>query len=735
MLTRQALAVTTAVGRALRVPIDPRRVVAVRRRRAPEATSATALADHIIELGREHQLTYLRRRAAWGEIRTLLSGGTLPLVVVTGTRPAFSVLVIERLQGDVMQGTVIGEGAEERTERALTMEALGARLGSAVVDVLVPMLVPSSVTPPTALPERGAAHDAEAAEPPSPMARLWRLLGHEKRLITFVYLYAGLAGLFGLALPLGVQAIIGLVSGGMIFQPVVLLIAFVVIGTLVNGGLQIMQLSVVETVQQRVFARFAFEVGGILPRLRLDEIGEVDLPELMNRFFEIKMIQKTLSKILTDWIAALLQVLFGVILLTFYHPYFSLFGLLLLVILAGLFRWSGPHGLETSLYESKYKYKVAHWLQELSRNLPAFKFSGRGDLPIQRLDEEVTGYLAYRQEHFRVLVQQSWAFVIFKTLISGGVLILGCVLVVNRSITLGQFVASELVIVSVLLAVEKAILGLGDVYDLLTAVEKAGHITDLSQERGTGMVPPPIADPNGLALDVRDVSFTYPGGDQPVLNGISLSAFPGENVAITGVEGAGESTLLAVIGGLYESYRGAITYDNVSLREMDRARARELVAHCGSSLALFEGTVEENIAMGRSWVRTEDVLEAVAIVGLLEWVQGQPDGLQTAVASLGRGLPSQVARKVELARCLAGKPRLLLLDDVFDVLDPPVKRDLLARLLKRDASWTVVTVTHDAQVLAACDRVVVLRDGAVACDGPFEELRRSDPYFRELSLN
>jgi len=172
----------------------------------------------------------------------------------------------------------------------------------------------------------------------------------------------------------------------------------------------------------------------------------------------------------------------------------------------------------------------------------------------------------------------------------------------------------------------------------------------------------------------------------------------------------------------------------VSLREMDRARARELVAFCGSAVSLFEGTVEENVALGRSWVRTEDVLEAVSVVGLLEWVQAQPEGLQTALASGGRGLPSQVARKIELARCLAGKPRLLLLDDVFDVLDPPVKRDLLARLLKRDASWTVVTVTHDAEVMAACDRVLVLRDGEVAGEGTFNVLRQHDQYFRDLSV-
>lgn len=136
--------------------------------------------------------------------------------------------------------------------------------------------------------------------------------------------------------------------------------------------------------------------------------------------------------------------------------------------------------------------------------------------------------------------------------------------------------------------------------------------------------------------------------------------------------------------------------------------------------------------MGRGWVRTEDVLDAVATVGLMEWLQEQPEGLQTALKSMGRGLASQVARRVELARALAGKPRLLLIDDVFDVLDPVVKRDLLARLLRKDAPWTLVVVTHDPEVMAACDRVVVLRDGAVFADGPFAALREADPYCKEL---
>ncbi|MEP7383599.1 MAG: ATP-binding cassette domain-containing protein [Gemmatimonadota bacterium] len=718
---------TTAVGRALRIPIDPRRMAAARRRRSPVAATATALADHIIEIGREQQLTYLGRRERWDAVTRMLSERTLPLVLVLDSGPSYEVVVIEEVSGETVQASVVGGDAEERREESLTLQSLALRIGDALVDVLIPLSVPPSLS------REPAPGDDDDHDHLSPYARLFQLLGHERRLITYVYLYAALAGLFSLALPLGVQAIVGLASGGMLVQPVVLLILFVVFGVSANGGLQIMQLSVVETIQQRVFTRYAFEIGARLPRLRLDAVNSLDLPELMNRFFEIKMIQKTLAKILTDWVAALLQVVFGVILLTFYHPYFLLFGLLLVGTLGAIFWWLGAAGLQTSIQESKYKYRVAHWLQELSRSLPSFKFAGRGDLPIERLDEEVTGYLAFRQAHFRVLLRQSWAFVIFKTMVSGGVLILGAVLVVNRSITLGQFVAAELVIAAVLAAVEKAIFGLGDLYDLLTAVEKAGHITDLPAESSSGLVPLPDGNARGIALGVRDLSFTYPRSDAPVLEGVSLTVQPGERVAITGAEGAGESTLIALLGGLFEQYQGTITHDGRSLRELDRMRAREQVAFSGSAVSLFEGTMEENIAMGRSWVRTEDVLEAVATVGLLDWVHQQREGLQSEIASNGRGIASQAARKIELARCLAGRPRLLLLDDVFDVLDPSSKRDLLANLLSRDTPWTLIAVTHDPQVLAACDRVIVLRDGKIAGSGSFDELRRSDPYFRELA--
>ena len=175
---------------------------------------------------------------------------------------------------------------------------------------------------------------------PRAFDRLTRLLHGERRDIVVVLFYAALAGLFALTLPVSVGAIVGLVQGGLRLQPVLVLIAYVIVGTLVSGGLQVLQLGVVERMQQRIFTRMALEFSYRLPRIRYRIAMNTDLPEAMNRLFEAVIIQKSLAKVLLDSSQAALTVLAGLLVLTLYHPYFALFGLLLLAV---LFSSSDPH--------------------------------------------------------------------------------------------------------------------------------------------------------------------------------------------------------------------------------------------------------------------------------------------------------------------------------------------------------------------------------------------------------
>lgn len=578
---------------------------------------------------------------------------------------------------------------------------------------------------------RGRVAAGPSAPPPTRdvLRRVIALLSRDKRDIVVLFAYAALAGLFALTLPLSVGAIVQLVQGGLILQPVVILIGYVVIGTLASGALQVLQMGVVERIQQRVFARMALEFTFRVPRMRYETAMQEDLPETMNRLFEAVIIQKSLSKFLLDTSTALLTVMAGLILLTFYHPYFSFFGVLLLAVLSAILWFSGPRGLETSLMESKYKYKSVHWLEEVARAFHAFKFAGRSTLNIRRMDELLGGYLTYRQKHFRVLTQQTVTIVIFRTIIVGGFLVLGSQLVIDRQISLGQFVASELIIVTVLLGVEKLILSMSTIYDILTSAEKAGHVSDLPLDDAGGTVLP--VSSRGMAVDVRGVSYRYAPGAPNVLSNVSVRVAPGERVAITGYEGAGRTTLLRLVAGVLGDYDGILLFDGQPGRILDRSRLREQMGQYLSATALFDGTIEENISVGRPGIGLLEVQAAIDAVGLTADIESLPNGVQTAIVQGGQRLPHGVAIKLLFAQAIAGTPRLLVIDDLFQNLQGDDRQRLVVLLTDTARPWTVVVVSHDLQLLSRMDRVIVLHDGAIRQDAPLSQLQQ-DPYIQQL---
>ena len=315
--------------------------------------------------------------------------------------------------------------------------------------------------------------------PPTTTQRLLRLLATERKTITYVYLYATFVGIISLSLPLGIQYLFNLVSTGMTFSSVYVLSGVIIIGVFITGLLLIGQLKLVENIQQRIFAKASFEFLYRLPRIEPAALEEHRPAELMNRFFEVVTIQKALPKLLIDLTAALVQMLAGILLLTFYHPFFLGFGFLMLLVLVGICWMYGPAGLRTSLKESKYKYEVVDWLQQMASHADYFRNDTRQLSPMLRMDKLTTGYLQHRQGHFGILKKFYYTAVTFRTVVTGGLLIMGTVLVVSRQMSLGQFVAAELIIVMVNSAVEKLISGIDTVFDLLTGVEKLAAVTDL----------------------------------------------------------------------------------------------------------------------------------------------------------------------------------------------------------------------------------------------------------------
>ena len=566
-----------------------------------------------------------------------------------------------------------------------------------------------------------AYEGSSVPEPMSPVKRFLRLLSTERKDIFYILFYSIVIGLTSLILPVGIQNTVQLISGGVFFSSIYILIAAVVFGILFTGILQIVQISLVEYLQRRIFTKAALEFAFRIPRIRMESLLKNYAPELVNRFFDVITLQKGLPKLLVDLSASAIQIFFGLILLSLYHPFFIFFSLVLVLMLFLIFWFTGPMGLRTSIDESKYKYKVVQWLEELARALNSFKLAGNTDLPTRKTDYTVNNYLKYRKAHFKILLTQFSFIVIFKTAVTAGLLVMGAILVVNREITLGQFVAAEVVIILILNSVEKVITYMDVVYDLLTAVDKIAQITDLPLEKVGGLDFPKVSD-TGYSLEIKKLRYKYPGSTAYVLKDVELNVKAGEKICIAGPGNAGKTTLTNVMAGIHSDYEGIVKINNYSLRDLDIRHLRDSIAKNISPEDIFDGTILENITLGNPTRTVDDALNAIRKVKLEDEIGQFPEGLSTHIVSGGKGCSSSFIHKLILARCLAKKPSLIILNDFFAGLKRQEKLELLQSVINTENRWTLVAVSNDPLVMAACDRVVLLHDGNISAEGRFDDL-------------
>ncbi|UTW66258.1 ATP-binding cassette domain-containing protein [bacterium SCSIO 12643] len=544
----------------------------------------------------------------------------------------------------------------------------------------------------------------------SPADRFWLLIKPDKKEIRNVYIYAFFSGLVYLSLPIGIQAIINLIQGGEINTSWIVLVAVVILGIMLSGVLQIHQMKITELLQQKIFTRAAFEFTHRIPRIKLEALYKHYAPELMNRFFDITTVQKGLSKILIDFSTASIQTLFGLLLLSLYHPFFIAYSLILVGLVYSIFRLTSKRGLETSLNESKNKYEVAHWLEELARTSVSFKLAGKTELPLQRVNEYTSSYIDSRDAHFQILKNQYILLILFKVLVASGLLIVGSILVMDQQMNLGQFVAAEIIILLVMGSVEKLILSLETIYDVLTSLEKVGQVTDLELEREAG-IPVSCEDQSrGISVNLRNVDFTYPNQNERILEKASLDIKSGERVLITGDGNTGKTTLLYLLAGLYKVDSGDLVINDLPIGNYNPMKLRSIIGDCLMDELLFEGSLLENITMGRASASMENVMWAIEKLGLMDFVWSLPRGLDTPLDPQGKRFSKGIVDKIILARSIADKPKLLLIKDTFSSLLGDEKDHIIKFITDKENPWTVVIVSRDMNLKDNVDRVFRLDD-------------------------
>jgi len=541
--------------------------------------------------------------------------------------------------------------------------------------------------------------------------KLFRLLRLDGKEITALYLLSILSGLIQLSLPLGIQAIINfaIVATGRKQLPASMwvLILLVVLGVLFTGMLKINQMKIVEKMQQKIFTRFSFEFSYRIPKLNVISIDQYHLPELVNRFFDIPTLQKSLAKLLLDIPTAVIQLCFGLILLAFYNSVFIVFGIILLVVLYLILYVSSPKGFEASLEESNYKYDLGGWVQEIARGIKTFKFFNSFNLHLEKTNHLLEGYLHARNRHFQILKLQYWSLVVFKILITAAMLIVGGILLIRQQINIGQFIAAEIIILTIMNAVEKLIVSLETVYDLLTSVEKINKITEkpIDEEGSYEFV-----KKQGIEIEAKNLSFGFEKND--ILQNISFHIKPGQKVAITGDGDSGKTVLLRMLTGVFQDFEGDLSFDQVPINNYNLNTLRNNIGIYMQKQDIFSASLWENITLGNKEVKEQDVLDTFKIVGLESFYKSLNKGFDTHLEPTGKQLSSSSVQKLLIARSLLNQPALLLLDEPMKLFAADDKQ-YLQNYLFGLKDVTIIFTTNDPSLISKSEMVIHLEKGLI----------------------
>lgn len=542
-----------------------------------------------------------------------------------------------------------------------------------------------------------------------PLKRFLRILKPERKDIVTLLIFSVFSGVLYLALPLAVDTIVTNLAFGAqsdpYIQALVVVAQILAVCLILQALVLAFQYYVAEVIQRRIFVRTASELAFRLPRVRAESLDGIHGPELVNRFLDVVTVQKNTTYFLLEGVNLVAASLIGMILLAFYHPLLLLFVSVLVVLIVAVTWIFGRGAVETAIEESIPKYDLIAWFQEIAAYPFMFKGSGGYDLAYHRTNLLATKFVNARKKHFGKVFRQISALLILSIIASVAILILGTWLVLSQQITLGQLVASELIMSSIVYSLLKLGKKLEAWYDTMASTDKLGHIFDLETESAVGECPV-VDHSKGIMIKARDLAFGYKGA-KPLFHNQNFTIEPGEHIAIYGPQGSGVSSILNLLFAVRHPTSGSLSFDGLDARNWDLETLRESVQLLRRD-EFIEGSLIENLRLGRTEIGLDEIREALDKVGILETVLRKKEGLNLHIQVGGSPLSYTQRIRLLLARALVQKPRLLLIDELFDGLDTPAYDHLTKVILQSDLNCTIVVATRTRTLIEKCDRVLNL---------------------------
>ncbi len=637
------------------------------------------------------------------DFRDLVEHG-YPVAFQVGAKQANDWVVFQKSSGRWLEGVRIS-GREttaiqvQKIRVSSFLHGIGLK-GEVSTIVAIPLVLSDEAAQSPRQVRRAALGAAPHHPTLTPWRRLVGLIRSDWRDIASVLSYAAVIGILSLATPLAVEWVVTTIAFGRYLQPLIILAMILFVLLLFSGALRVLQAWLIEIMQQRLFVRVAADLSFRLPRVERSGLHGTSGSELVNRFLDIATVQKAVAMLLLDGSSIVLSTIIGMTVLAVYHPFLLGFDAILLGSMLFTTFIMSRGGVRTSIEESIVKYKVLHWLQEVVSKPEAFRLAGGAEYSIDRTNALSKLYLDRRRRHYRIVIRQMIVAVSLQAFASMALLGIGGWLVLSEQLTLGQLVASELIVTVIVGAFAKITKSLENFYDLMAAVDKVGHILDLSMLPNSR----PLKDPTG-AMSVRWQNLVVHDehSDEHIYLG-SQTVPAGARVAILSLDSDAPSRLVKYFAGLETPISGFAEIHGIDSRDVVRAAFGKWVASV-SEIELFDGSVLDNITLHRSDILLEDVRWALELVGLKESVFERWHGLDEHVSSDGLSFTRDERVRLVLARAIAGKPAVLMIDHLLDLLPQQIAIEVLSNLAEPSNPWTLLLVSSNEQLIRNLERI------------------------------
>jgi putative ABC transport system ATP-binding protein len=569
-------------------------------------------------------------------------------------------------------------------------------------------------------PGSSQGHHGNTVKKLSAVDRIYSLLKIERKDIWIMIIYGIAVGILSLVVPIATSSLVNLVAFGVMLQPIIVLTFLVFIFLSFAGVMTAIQTYVAEILQRRIFVRVSADFASRFPSVQEESLDGHHPPEIVNRFFDTTTVQKATITLLVDGLQIVLTSIIGLILIAFYHPIFLVFSVILLSSTYFLVaRNLGKHAIESAIKVSKNKYYVGAWLQEISRHRHTFKSRYGSYFATEKADTLTRSYIHSRKKHFKYLFRQIIGLLGLQAIASAIVLGIGGYLVINKQLTIGQLVAAELIVAKVLYEFSKFGKHLETFYTFVAALDKIGFVTDLPlEENKLG-----VLEKSEQPLDVTLTDITYHTelyGD--IFHNLNFHVQGGKKIVVTGGSALATTTLIDLLGGYRNPHYGSVEISDEDIREISKPELRSQICLI-REIEIFEGTIMDNLKVGRVEISTSRIREVLNQVGLSEAINNLHEGIHTELSTYGAPLDSIQAKQLLIARALLGNPRLILIDEALEGIDPKNLSSILDILFAKDAPWTLVVVTYSPEIIQRSDEFYVMEDSHLIRSQPSKYLQ------------